>query len=263
MRLTVLGSGTLLPDPHHHSPSHWLEDGDLRLLLDCGSGALHGLARERLWWKGLSHVALTHFHTDHVGDLAPLLFALKHGVRPPREEPLVILGPDGLEAHLDALARAHGPYVREPGFPVEVVELAPGDRWAEPRGRFTLAAHATPHTSSSLAYRVETAAGTLGYTGDTGPSAELGRFFRGVDALIAECSLADPPELDNHLSPKSLVELASAAEPGLLVVTHLYPPLRPHKLPDLLREAGYEGELVVARDGTAVEIGDGVARLTD
>jgi ribonuclease Z len=263
MRLTVLGSGTLLPDPKHTSPAHWVEHGDLRLLLDCGPGALHALARERVWWKAVSHVALTHFHTDHVGDLAPLLFALRHGVRPPRVEPLTILGPRGLEDHLDALVRAHGKYVREPGFPVRVVELGAGERWVDPEGLCTLDTHATPHTAASLAYRVETASGVLGYTGDTGPSAELGAFFRGAHALVAECSLADPAEMDAHLSPRSLVELARAAEPGLLVVTHLYPPLRPHKLPDLLRAAGYEGPLVVARDGTAVEIEDGAPRLVD
>jgi ribonuclease BN (tRNA processing enzyme) len=263
MRLTILGSGTLLPDDHHRSPAHWVEEGELRLLLDCGSGALHGLGRERLWWKAVSHVALTHFHTDHVGDLAPLLFALRHGVRPQREEPLYLLGPHGLAAHLGALAAAHGAYIRDPGFPLVVVELAHGERWADPAGRCTLRAHATPHTDSSIAYRVETGGGTLGYTGDTGPSARLGPFFRGVQALIAECSLADPPEADTHLSPRRLTELARAARPGLLVVTHLYPPLRPHKLPALLREAGYEGEVVVARDGTAVEIGEGGARLVE
>ena len=89
MRLTILGSGTLLPDPLHQSPAHFLEFGDVRLLLDCSSGVLHGMARERLWWRGLSHLLVTHFHTDHVGDLAPILFALEHGVHPQREEPLV------------------------------------------------------------------------------------------------------------------------------------------------------------------------------
>jgi ribonuclease BN (tRNA processing enzyme) len=238
-----------------------VEEGELRLLLDCGSGALHSMARERLWWKGLSHLALTHFHTDHVGDLAPILFALKHGVRPRRDEPLVLLGPTGLDAHLDALSRAHGPYVRDPGFPVEVIELDDGAHWEDPRGRFALRAHATPHTESSLAYRVEMPAGVLGYTGDTGPSPALGGFFRGVHALIGECSLTDPAELDNHLSPRRLAELALAAGPELLIVTHLYPPLRAHKIPELLREAGYDRPVVVARDGTAVEIVDGAVRV--
>lgn len=263
MRVVVLGSGTLLPDDRHRSPSHWVEEADTRLLLDCGSGALHALGRERLWWQAITHVAITHFHTDHVGDLAPLLFALRHGVRPPRQDPLIVLGPRGLGDHLDALARAHGPYVREPGFPVEVVELGSGDRWCDSAGRVALSAHATPHTETSLAYRVETAAGALGYTGDTGPSDDLGVFLRGVQALIAECSLPDPPELRNHLSPSSLVAIARAAGPELLVVTHLYPPLRPHRMPALLRQAGWEGGLVVARDGTAFEIEGGRARFTE
>ena len=259
MRVTVLGSGTLLPDDLHRSPSHWLEEGDVRLMLDCGSGALHGLARERLRWQALSHLAITHFHTDHVGDLAPLLFALRHGVRPPRPEPLVLLGPAGLDRHLDALMHAHRGYVRQPGFAVEARELAGGEVWRDAAGRLSVHTHRTPHTDASLAYRVETPAGSLGYTGDTGPSAGLGSFFEGVHALIAECSVADPAEGTDHLSrPPSL---ARAARPGLLVVTHLYPQLRRHRLPDQIRQAGYDGPLVVANDGTAMEITGDTARL--
>ena len=151
MRVTIIGSGTLLPDPHHSSASHWVEFGDVRILLDCGSGALHGMARERLSWRGLSHLVITHFHTDHTADLSPILFALRHGTRPPRtDETLTLLGPRGLDAHVDALARAHGSYVRDPGFPVKVVELAGGEQWADPAGRFTLHVHSTPHTDVSI-----------------------------------------------------------------------------------------------------------------
>jgi ribonuclease BN (tRNA processing enzyme) len=261
MRVTVLGSGTLLPDDRHRSPAHWVEEGESRLLLDCGSGALHGMARERLRWKDVTHVALSHFHTDHVADLAPLLFALRYGIRPARTEPLALLGPRGLADHLDALTRAHGAYVTAPGFPLQVVELAHGAIWTDPAGGFTLHAYATPHTDSSLAFRVEAEAGTVGYTGDTGPSEALGAFFRGVQLLISECALADPPEIDTHLSPRSAAALAVAADPGLLVLTHLYPPLRPVRLPDLIRAAGYAGPLAVAADGLAVEIDGGAPRV--
>ena len=149
------------------------------MLLDCGSGALHAMGRERLWWKTLSHIVISHFHTDHVGDLATILFALRHGVRPPRSDPLLMLGLRGMEAHLDGLAQAHGDWVRDPGFPVEGVELDGGGLWPDPAGRFTLRTHATPQTDASLAFRVETAAGALGYTWDTGLSDELGSFFCG------------------------------------------------------------------------------------
>ena len=221
------------------------------------------MARERLWWKAISHIAITHFHTDHVGDLPAILLALRRGIRPAREEPLVLLGPRGLEAHLDALSAAHGSQIRQPGFPVEIVELEPNRRWSDPAGRFTIATLATPHTANSLAYRVETPNGAVGYTGDTGATPALGVFFAGVQVLISECSLPDPPESEVHLSPHGLAAMAAAAKPDLLIATHLYPPLRPHKLPDVVREAGWDGDFVVARDGTSVEIEGGAARLLD
>jgi hypothetical protein len=65
------------------------------------------------------------------------------------------------------------------------------------------------------------------------------------------------------LSPRRLAALAHASAPRLLVVTHLYPPLRPHQIPDLLHDAGYRGPLVVARDGTAIEIDGDAARPAD
>jgi ribonuclease BN (tRNA processing enzyme) len=264
VKVTVLGSGTLLPDDRRHSPAHLVETDELLLLLDCGSGTVHGFDRHRVSWRRITHIAVSHFHTDHVGDLAPLIFALKHGVRPPRDAPLVLLGPTGLRAFLRNLAAAHGPFVQEPGFPVEVVELdGDGGRWADPTGRVTLAWHPTPHTEASLAYRVETGEGAVGYSGDTGPSEGVAAFLSGVALLIAECSLEDPPSMDTHLSPATLARLATRAAPDLLLVTHLYPPLRPHRVPEQVRAAGYEGPVVVAQDGTTVEVRGGRARLTE
>jgi ribonuclease BN (tRNA processing enzyme) len=259
MLVTVLGSGTLLPDDQRRSPAHLIEVEGARLLMDCGSGTVHGFDRHRVPWRTLTHVALTHFHTDHVGDLAPLLFAFEYGVRPKREEPLVLIGPPGLRPFLERLAAAHGDWVTRPAFPLEVVELSREDAWEHPAGRFRLRTHPTPHTANSIALRVEHPDGTVGYTGDTGPSDELAAFFRGVALLISECSLEDPPAMEAHLSPRSVARLAVGATPDLLLVTHVYPPLRPHRVPDLLVQAGYAGRALVARDGTRVEVLDGRA----
>ncbi len=103
----------------------------------------------------------------------------------------------------------------------------------------------------------------MGYTGDTGPSPSLGRFLQGSAAMIAECSLTDPPEMDAHLSPATLAELAREAEPDLLVVTHPYPPLDPDAVAGLVRDAGYGGEVVVAWDGTAVDVEGGTAKIVE
>lgn len=261
MRLTVLGSGTLLPDDRHRSPAHWVEVSESRLLLDCGSGALHAMGRERLWWKGISHIALTHFHTDHTGDLAAVLFALDKGIRPPRSEKLTLIGPSGLHERLEGLARAHGRFVLEPSFPLDVVELDPAGAYRA--SDFTLRAHGALHSEGALCYRVDAADGAIGYTGDTGPTGTLGAFFEGVDVLVSECSQPDPPTHATHLSPVSVAALAASARPSLLLLTHLFPQLRPHTLPDRVREAGWEGKAIVARDGTTVEVGKGSVLLVE
>ena len=254
MRLTVLGSGTLIPDDDRRSSAHLLEGDGFRLLLDCGFGTVHGFDRHGVAWRELTHVALSHFHTDHVGDLAPLLFALKHGAAE-RIEPLVLLGPPGLRGHLDALAAAHGDFVGDPGFPLEVVEMLRSGSWEAPGGCFRLTTHPTPHTDRSMAYRVETDTATLGYTGDTGESVEVADFLAGCDVVIAECS--DPRPMENHLNPAAVAALARRAQPGLLLLVHPFPTLDPARIPDLVAGAGYTGRAAVAWDGTVVELAPG------
>lgn len=258
MKLTVVGSGTLLPSADRASPCHYLEGSGggegPRILLDCGSGGLHGLARLGLPWTRLSHVALSHFHADHIGDLAPLLFALKHGARRSGDEPLRLLGPTGIRSLHRRLADAFGEFVLDPGFPVEVEELAPGG--ALPLdGGCELRCGDTLHTEESVAYRIDGPEGAFGYTGDAGYTDELAAFLTGVDVLVAECGIEDPPALDTHLSPSGVARLAMVARPGVLVLTHAYPPLEPETLPARVRAAGYEGEVVAAADGLTVPVG--------
>lgn len=256
-RFTVLGSGTLLPDDGRRSPAHLLEGPGLRALLDCGSGTLHGLDRHGADWRGLTHVVFSHYHADHIGDLAPLLFALKHGIRPGRDDPLTILGPPGLRDVLEGLRRAFGEFVEDPGFPLRVRELGREASWDRGDGVVRLRLRPTPHTEGSVAQRWEIGGRVAGYTGDTGPDPGLGDFFAGADLLVAECSVPDDSAMDTHLTPSDVAEIARAAQPGLLVLTHAYPPLVPGALPDLVRRAGYTGRVEAGRDGLAVTLDPG------
>lgn len=253
--LTVLGSGTLLPDASRHSAAFLVEAPGALVLLDCGPGTLHGLALHGVAWRELTHVAVTHFHLDHVGDLSALLFALKQGVRPPRARPLTLVGPRGFGAFLEGLARALGDHVVDPGFDVDVVELGAGEVLEHPTSRMLLRAHPTPHTSASLAYRVELPQGVVGYSGDTGPSPEVSDFLSGCQALVLECGQGDPPMMDTHLSPSTAALMASRAAPRLLVLTHVSPPLTPEGAVAGVRHAGYRGEVVAGYDGLRIPLG--------
>ncbi len=259
--VTILGSGTLVPSGTRRSAGHFITCGSTHVLMDCGSGTMHGMARWGAAWDRISHILLTHFHTDHVGDLAPLLFALSHGSSPRRTAPLTVVGPPGVHRLLERLAEAFGSYVLDPGFPLEVLEYARDSVWSDESCDLGVSTHPTRHTDASVAYRLETHAGIVSYTGDTGPQVGLGKFLQGAELMIAECSYADPPEVETHLTPSGLATLAGEASPDLLVVTHLYPELNPDAVPGLLAQAGYGGRVRVAEDGLVIRLAGGEARV--
>ena len=231
-----------------------MEFGRTKLLLDCGSGVLHGLARDGQDWQAISHVAISHFHTDHFGDLPALLWAWIHGVTEKDQRPRTLIGPQGMGRVLEALAEAYGDYVLEPGSPLEVLELGPGESWEDLSGDFVLRTHETIHTEESLAFRVEVGEGAVGYTGDTGPHRLLGPFFRGSNVLITECSVPDHAAVGNHLTPTQVAQLATEAQAATLVVTHVYPALGREGLAERIRSQGYRGTIEIADDGLVLEV---------
>src|SRR5204862_212908 len=95
-------------------------------LVDCGSGVTHRLAEHVPNWREITHVAFTHFHLDHVSDFAPLVFAWKYGSLPGRSAPLTVIGPVGIIALIGKMADAFGDWLRDPGFPVNLLEIVPG-----------------------------------------------------------------------------------------------------------------------------------------
>jgi ribonuclease BN (tRNA processing enzyme) len=252
-KLTILGSGTLRPDPHRHGAAHVVEAGPLHLLLDCGWGTLDGLARYGIAWPDLTHVAVTHYHTDHVGDLSALLMAMRHGITPRRERPLTLLGPRGFRSFVERLAAMMGSHLEDPGFPLHVVEMEPHGSFDDPMVGLRLSCHPTPHTEESVAYRVDLAGTSVGYTGDTGPTDALGAFLAGCDILVAECTQGDPPALPGHLSPATLAALAHAARPRALIVTHVSGPGTPESAAATV-EGLWEGTVLAGHDGLVMHL---------
>lgn len=249
-RFVAVGTGTVIPEGDRGGSSYWVEEGSGRVLLDCGPGTVQSLARLGLPWDEVSDLCLSHFHPDHVGALPGLLFSLKHGAGPGRSgRPLDVWGPPGTRALFEGLAAALGDFFLDPGFPLEIHEVEPSEEVHLDSG-FSLRTAKTPHTAESHALRMEGDAVSLGYTGDTGPDEALEPFFRGVELLVAECSLLDDEVGDNHLSPARVARLARGADPEFLLLTHIYPHVRArHDPAALVRAAGYGGEIALARDG--------------
>jgi ribonuclease BN (tRNA processing enzyme) len=253
LRFTTLGTGTVALTPARSCAGYLAEADGLSLLIDCGSGITRRLAERGAGWQTISHVALTHFHIDHHGDLPTLIFAWKYGMLPARSEPLEIIGPEGTAALVERLAAAYGDWVRAPGFPLTVREIAPTDAVELPGG-VLLTCLKVPHTAESVAYSLVHDGRRVVFTGDTGPSAELAAWAHGCDLLVAECSLPTGMGIPEHLTPEQCGELAAGAQPGHLALTHFYPPVEQVDIPALVARR-FQGPVTLAHDGWYFDIG--------
>jgi ribonuclease BN (tRNA processing enzyme) len=252
VRLTTVGTGTAAPVRDRVQAGHLIESGNVRLLLDCGSGVAFRLATLGIDWGTITHVALTHFHADHVLDVPTLLTAWRYGMLPPRSAPLEIIGPSGTAALIDGLATQLGISWRDYGFSVTIREPAPGER-VELCDDFTLTSKSVPHTPESVAYLIEGAGRRIVYTGDTGYDYQLGTWAAGCDVLLSECSLPASMAIPTHLTPEQVGAIAHLASPALLAVTHMYPPLEQVDVPAAIA-AHFSGPVVVCHDGWSTEL---------
>jgi ribonuclease BN (tRNA processing enzyme) len=252
VRLTTVGTGTAAPVVGRVQAGHLLESGDVRLLLDCGSGVSFRLASLGIDWATITHVALTHFHADHVLDVPTMLTAWRYGMLPPRSAPLEIIGPVGTATLVDRLTEALGIGWREYGFPVTIREMPAGERLTIGEG-VALESRSVPHTAESVAYLIEGSGRRVAYSGDTGYDEGFARWAAGCDVLLCECSLPESMAIPTHLTPEQVAAIAKIAAPGLLALTHMYPPLETVDVPAAIA-AHHAGPVVVCRDGWSTEL---------
>jgi ribonuclease BN (tRNA processing enzyme) len=252
MRLTVLGSGTNVPDGKRNSSGYFIESPGVRMMMDCGAGTVHALARYGLPWERMTHLFISHFHVDHCGELAALFFAFRHGMKGKRAEPLTLMAASGIDRVMGGLKAAFGENLFDPKFPLNVRTVSPGDR-VELSENCSLAVEKTPHTEESLAARVEHGARAICYTGDTNYSDEVSRFFKGAGLMISECSFRERREGVLHLSIKDAAKMAARAAVEKLLVTHFYFDVNEDELRQELQK-DFSGQVLIGRDGLSVEV---------
>lgn len=254
MRLTTIGTGTVAPSATRVCAGVLIEFGAVRLLLDCGPGVTHRMATLGIDWMGITHLAVTHFHPDHIGDIPILVMAWRYGSLPARATPIEILGPPGTADVVERLADAFGQWMREPGYPLTVREIPFGERTGLP-GDAYLGTYKVPHTKESIAYSIECGGARLVYTGDTGFDSGLAEWSAGCNVMLSECSLPRAMAVAGHMTPEECGALGALARPGLLALTHFYPPVERENIAGIVGEY-YKGPLALAADGWSTQIED-------
>lgn len=271
LRYLCVGSGTCVPSVSRGPACHLVEAEGLRILLDLGSGSLRSLTRMGESWARLTAVGVTHRHQDHVGDLLPLLFALRNAPGPERDERLDLFGYAGLSEDLKRLAQVYGRWVLEPGFELAVTDLEPGAELVlgPPQGAVRVRAHRVRHSPEAVGFAIQVgdrAAGgpcRFAYSGDSGPSPALVELAAGADLFVSECAFPDGQGVENHLTPSDLLPICAEAGARRTVATHFYPIWDDVGVERLLAEAiarfGRDVPIQAAHDGLRIEVGESSA----
>ncbi|MBC7186996.1 MAG: ribonuclease Z [Calditrichaeota bacterium] len=214
------------------------------MLVDCGAGTLRRMSEAGIDYREPHLLFLTHFHLDHIADLAAWLFALHNTPDLPAGWGLEILGPKGTAALVNRLRAAHDPWLQQLSFQLSVQEL--GNETRRLAG-WQLTTAAVRHSSGALGLRVQVQGRAVAISGDTDYCPAVVELCRGVDLAILECSTPDEEKVDGHLTPTLAGRIAKEAGCKKLVLTHLYPPCDQTDILSPCRKQ-FAGEIVVAED---------------
>ena len=69
IRVTLLGTGTPFPRRGQACASVFVEAGNDKFLLDCGSGAPQNFTSLEIPFTAVDKIFVTHHHVDHIGGI--------------------------------------------------------------------------------------------------------------------------------------------------------------------------------------------------
>jgi len=260
IHVVLCGTGSPLPDKDRAGACTAVLAGGEFLLVDVGPGSWETATLAGLPTGDLSAILLTHFHSDHIGDLGE---AITQSWIAGRTHPLDVYGPPGTTRVVNGFDEAyaadesyrnihHGetymPAAAAPavGHDVELTDAADSDAVVFDRNGLRVTMFRVHHdpVRPAVGYRFDYGGRSVVVSGDTAKSASVTKHAAGADLLIHEAlqpelmkrvaTVADRvgqqrlakmarDTLGYHTSPVEAAEVARDAGVATLVFTHEVP----------------------------------------
>ena len=288
------GTGAPLPDHGRAGPQTVVVAGDQILVFDAGPGSTLNIELTPVDIGAVDALFLTHYHSDHIGDVGELM--LKRWATSGPDQPLPIYGPPGVEEVVGGFEAAylldkqyridhHGEEaVPASGFGAEVHLFNLGSDLMSSevvyqQGDVEVIAFNVDHAPvfPAVGYRVNYKDRSVVISGDTIFTESLIHHTKGADLLVSEAlhhefsqMLSEATsEMDNngsvvaediqdyHITPEQVGMVARDAGVSHVLVTHILPPVPSQILVNpFLRDtrAVFDGQVTMANDGTMIKM---------
>ncbi len=143
----LLGTGGMMPLPRRWLTAALMRYNGSSLLIDCGEGTQIAMKESGWSFKPIDVICFTHYHADHISGLPGLLLTMGNAER---TEPLIMIGPKGLERVVNAL-RTIAP---ELPFEMKFIEITEPEADIEING-YHIHAFKVNHNITCYGYSVE------------------------------------------------------------------------------------------------------------
>ena len=270
----AIRTGSMMPT------SSLLEIGAARVVVDCGLGVTRGLADAGMRLADLTHIVVTHLHSDHYLELGPLLHtAWTAGLK----TPVQVIGPSGLPAYwrgfLDSMRYDIDLRIADEGRPdlgglATFSVLQEGAAHDVAGLRLTALRNEHPPVAESFALRFDGAGRAVVFSGDTAHFPPLADFARGADLLVHEAMLTPAVDalvarvgngddrlkihlLRSHTSAEDAARIAAQAGVAALAFHHMIPADDPNFGPEDWRAAiapFWTGRFYLGHDGLTIPL---------
>ncbi|OBC15868.1 ribonuclease Z [Mycobacterium sp. 852013-50091_SCH5140682] len=278
IEVTLLGTGSPIPDPDRAGPATLIRAGGQTFLVDCGRGVQQRLAAVGSGANALSALLLTHLHSDHIADLGDVI--ITRWVTTFTEQiPLQIIGPPGTKRVVEAMLEAFGPDI---GYriahhadltappPVEVHEYTEGLVWDQDGVRTVVGPTDHRPVEPTIGFRIEHHGASVVLAGDTVPCTGLDALAAGAGALVHTAIRKDLVEqlpmqrirdiCDYHSSVEEAAATAARAGVGILILTHYVPAIAAGEEDEWRARAAteFDRQIELGNDLHRVEVHPGV-----